>query len=65
MDTRYRIEIDHDGENWSVRFPQLPGCVGRSMDLLDAISAAEFAQEDYLERFEDVRRWSERCQREL
>jgi predicted RNase H-like HicB family nuclease len=61
MDTRYRIEIEHTGECWEVRFPKLPGCVGRSEDLLDAISAAEFAQEDFIERFEQLRLWGERC----
>lgn len=61
MDPRYRIEIEHDGEGWVVSFPKLPGCVARSMDLVDAISAAEFAQDDYLGRFEEAARWGERC----
>jgi predicted RNase H-like HicB family nuclease len=51
MDTRYRIEIEHTGECWEVRFPQLSGCVGRGLTLEEAIDAAKFAQEDYLGRF--------------
>ena len=63
MDPRYRIEIEHTGECWEVRFPQLPGCVGRGYDLLEAIDAAQFAQEDHLTRWETAqqqsRRWSD------
>jgi len=61
MDPRYRIEIDHDGECWTVSFPRLPGCFGRAEDLFEALSAAEFAQDDYLGRFCDAQRWGERC----
>jgi predicted RNase H-like HicB family nuclease len=60
MDTRYHIEVEHNGEEWEVRFPRLPGCVGRGMDLFDAISAAEFAQDEYLGRFADAAQWGER-----
>jgi len=59
MDTRYRIEIEHTGECWEVRFPQLKGCVGRGSSIEEAIDAARFAQEDYLGRFADAERWSE------
>jgi predicted RNase H-like HicB family nuclease len=61
VDPRYRIEIEHDGEVWTVSFPKLPGCFGRDYDLLEAISAAEFAQDDYLVRFSDAQRWGENC----
>ena len=61
MDPRYRIEIEHDGEMWNVSFPKLPGCRAQGYDLLEAISAAEFAQDDYLGRFEEAARWGERC----
>jgi hypothetical protein len=61
MDPRYRIEIEHTGECWEVRFPQLPGCVGRDYDLLEAIDAARFAQEDYLVKYADAARWGENC----
>jgi len=61
MDTRYRIEIEHDGEEWVVSFPKLPGCLGKSHDLYEAVSAAEFAQDDYLGRYADAARWGERC----
>ena len=58
MNTQYRIEIEHDGEEWVVRFPQLRGCnVGRGLSIEGAISAAEIAQEEYLERFEKARAW--------
>jgi predicted RNase H-like HicB family nuclease len=58
MDPRYRIECDHNGEEWEVRFPQLPGVVGRGVDLVDAIDAARFAQEDYLGRFAVASEWA-------
>lgn len=61
MDPRYRIEIEHTGECWEVRFPQLPGCVGRGIDLIEAIDAARFAQDDYLLKWADAQRWGERC----
>jgi predicted RNase H-like HicB family nuclease len=61
VDERYRIEIEHDGECWTVSFPKLSGCFARAYDLLEAISAAEFAQEDYLGRFADAERWGEKC----
>lgn len=59
MDLRYRLEAEWDGECWVVSFPKLPGCVGRGHDLLDAISAAEFAQDDYLLRWAEAERWAE------
>lgn len=62
MDTRYRIEIEHNGELWEVRFPQLKGCVGRGYSIEEAIDAARFAQEDYLVRFADAERWGEQWQ---
>jgi len=61
MDARYRIEIEHDGEVWVVSFPKLPGCFARAIDLFEALSAAEFAQDDYLGRWCDAERWGERC----
>jgi predicted RNase H-like HicB family nuclease len=61
MDTRYRIEAEHNGECWEVRFPALKGCVGRGASIEDAIDAARFAQEDYLGRFSDAQRWGEQC----
>jgi predicted RNase H-like HicB family nuclease len=59
MDTRYRIEIEHTGECWEVRFPALPGCVGHGFTIEEAIDAARFAQEDHLVRFADAARWGE------
>jgi len=59
VDTRYRIEVEHNGELWEVRFPQLKGCVGRGNSIEEAIDAARFAQEDYLGRFADAERWGE------
>jgi len=61
MDPRYRIEIEHDGEVWVVSFPKLPGLIVRDENLIEAVSAAEFAQDDYLGRFCDAQRWGERC----
>jgi predicted RNase H-like HicB family nuclease len=61
MDTRYRIEAEYTGGCWEVRFPQLPGCLGRSEDLIEAISAAEIAQEEYLVITGKAKAWSERC----
>lgn len=51
MSPLYRLEAEHDGNEWVVSFPQLPGIVGRAVDLIDAIDAARFAQEDYLDRY--------------
>jgi predicted RNase H-like HicB family nuclease len=59
MDPQYRIEIEHDGEVWTVSFPKLPGCLARAEDLYEALSAAEFAQDDYLGRWDEAARWGE------
>jgi len=59
VDPRYRIEIEHTGECWEVRFPQLSGCVARGYSIEEAIDAAQFAQEDHLLRFADAQRWGE------
>jgi predicted RNase H-like HicB family nuclease len=61
VDVRYRIEIEHNGDEWEVRFPQLKGCVARAPDIMDALDAARWAQEDYLGRFTDAQRWGENC----
>jgi predicted RNase H-like HicB family nuclease len=57
VNEKYRIEIEHDGEEWVVRFPQLRGCAGRHILLEEALLAAEIAQEEYLERFERAKSW--------